>query len=158
MNTFGSTLGAAVLGAALSLPAFHSAMSATCNAGDLDGKWNHHVALYGPFASPSMFWCNVTLTKGTGPDARKYSVSGTCRAQSLQSAALDLNIGGSLSLTETATCKLQGSYFVGQTSPIMVEILNARVEGGPSKNRIVGISRLEGIPNTFTLMRFRFQR
>lgn len=157
MMTFGSSrIGAAILGGLLSIPALHAALPA-CKGGDLVGKWSHYASIY-QSPRPLTLRCNVTLTNGGGNQAHKYSISGSCKAYSTNAAPLDLQVGGSLSLEETSACKLQGAYAIGQSFPIFINILDARIEGGLPKQRITGVSRIDAGSGHFQLLRFRFQR
>jgi hypothetical protein len=154
-----SRLSAAVLGGLLSIPSLHAATAARCNAGDLAGKWSHYASIYSPDSHSVTLRCSVILSNGTGADARKYNITGTCKSYSTNSPTpADLRVAGSLSLVETSTCKLQGAYAIGQSFPFPVDILDARIEGGSPKQRITGISRIPAGSNMYQLLRFRFQR
>jgi hypothetical protein len=157
-----SRLSAAVLGGLLSIPSLHAATAAACNGGDLAGTWSQHVSLFSESAPPTILWCKVTLSPGSGSDARKYAISGNCKNYSTTSGQpQDLLVGGTgLNLRETSNCKFEGSYLIGIPGvAFTVTILDARIEGGSSpKQRVTGISRIETSPTNFQPMRFRFQR
>jgi hypothetical protein len=100
-------------------------------------------------------WCTLALQM-TNNNPITYTISGSCRSFTTSSATpITLAVSGNSSLTEAPNCKLTGSYLLGADT---VTILDARIEGGPSKRQIVGTSRITNSSTDFELFDFSFQR
>lgn len=160
MTTFGSNIGAAILGGLLSLPAVQAAMAAPCNAGDLAGAWSFYASLYLKPANvqPTVMFCNATLTNAGGG---RYDLSGPCRNyQTSADVPINAQISANNSLVENPnTCKLTGTFRMsGSGIAAPGTIIDARIEGGAPKRHITGIARIFVGSDNWQLLDFRFQR
>jgi len=150
-------LSAAVLGGLLSISTFHAAYAA-CAANDLAGAWSMYASHYvkPTTAQPTVMRCNVTLTQTT---SMHYNIGGTCLDyQASADVPISLTVRNG-NLTETAACKLTGTFQIGANGIFpTATVLDARINGTTPKGHISGIARVFMGSDNYQLLDFRLER